>query len=105
MYKKKIRQTFCFYFHFLFLFFGPKNDNAGSVDMFAEYGIKNILRGKRTSVKIRPSLKMRFKISTFCTNFVFLHSKNFKFLHCLGLTDMLSANQNAEIFACIPFNL
>ena len=40
-------------------------------------------------------------ISTFCTTFVFLHSKNFDFLHCLGLIDMLSANQNAEIFVCI----
>ena len=40
-------------------------------------------------------------ISTFCTNFVFLHSKNFKFLHCLGLIDMLSANQHGEIFSCI----
>ena len=42
-----------------------------------------------------------FLISSFCTNFVFLHSKNFKFLHCLGLIDMLSANQNAEIFVCV----
>ena len=40
-------------------------------------------------------------ISTFWTNVVFLHSKNFKFLHCLGLIDMLSANQHGEIFACI----
>ena len=39
-----------------------------------------------------------FLISTLCTNFVFLHSKNFKFLHCLGLIDMLSANQHGEIF-------
>ena len=39
-------------------------------------------------------------ISTFCTNFVFLHSKKFKFLHCLGLIDMLAANENAEIFVC-----
>ena len=39
-------------------------------------------------------------ISTSCTNFFFLHSKKFKFLHCLGLIDMLSANQNAEIFVC-----
>ena len=52
-------------------------------------------------------------------NFNFLHSKNFTFLHCLGLIDMLSANQNGEIFsnillvdkwrntnhsaACVPF--
>ena len=43
-----------------------------------------------------------FLISTFCTNFVFLHSKkNFKFLHCLGLIDLLSTSQNAEIFVCI----
>ena len=42
-----------------------------------------------------------FLISTFYTDFVFLHSKNFKFLHCLGLIDMLSANKNAEIFVCI----
>ena len=34
-------------------------------------------------------------------NFVFLHSKNFKFLHCLGLIDILSANQHGEIFSCI----
>ena len=52
-------------------------------------------------------------ISSFCTqfqlsalifllaSFVFLHSKNFKFLHCLGLIDMLSANQHGEIFSCI----
>jgi len=26
---------------------------------------------------------------------------NFNFLHCLGLIDVLSANQHAEIFACI----
>lgn len=43
-------------------------------------------------------------ISTFCTNFVFLHSKNFTFLHCLGLIDILSANQNAEIYVCILLN-
>ena len=42
-----------------------------------------------------------FLISTFRTNFVFLRSKNFKFLHCLGLIDMLSANRNAEIFVSI----
>ena len=34
-------------------------------------------------------------------NFNFLHSKNFKFLHCLGLIDMLSANKNGDIFSCI----
>ena len=46
-------------------------------------------------------------------NFKFLHSTssfviqfqlfalNFNFLHCLGLIDMLSANQHGEIFACI----
>ena len=52
-----------------------------------------------------PVNQFKFKflhlISTFCTNFVFLHSKNFKFLHCLGLIDMLSANQNGEIFSYI----
>ena len=47
------------------------------------------------------NFKFLHSISTFCTNFVFLHSKNFKFLHCLGLIDMLSANQHGEIFACI----
>ena len=31
----------------------------------------------------------------------FLHSKDFKFLHCLGLIALLSANQNREIFSCI----
>ena len=41
-------------------------------------------------------------ISTSWTNFFFLHSKKFKFLHCLELIDMLSANQNAEkMFECI----
>ena len=47
------------------------------------------------------NFKFLHSISTFCTNFVFLHSKNFKFLHCLGLIDMLSANQHGETFACI----
>ena len=42
--------------------------------------------------------KFLHSISTFCTNFVFVHSKNFKFVHCLGLIDMLSANQLGEIF-------
>ena len=43
------------------------------------------------------NFKFLHSISTFCTNFVFLHSKNFKFLHCLGLIDVLSANQHGEI--------
>ena len=47
------------------------------------------------------NFKFLHSISTFCSNFVFLHSKNFKFLHCLGLIDMLSANQHGEIFSCI----
>ena len=34
-------------------------------------------------------------ISSFCTQ------KILKFLHCLGLIDMLSANQHGEIFSCI----
>ena len=42
-----------------------------------------------------------FLISTFCTNFVFLHAKPFEFLHCLGLIDTLCAYQNAETFVCI----
>ena len=46
-----------------------------------------------------------FLISTLCTNFVFLHSKNFKFLHCLGLIDMLPANQNGEFFSCILLDM
>ena len=46
-----------------------------------------------------------FNLNTFCTNFVFLHSKNFKFSHCLGLIDMLSVSQNAEIFLCILLHL
>ena len=45
--------------------------------------------------------KFLHSISTFCTNFVFLHSKNVKFLHCLGLIDMLSANQHGEILSRI----
>ena len=36
------------------------------------------------------NFKFLHSISTFCTNFVFLHSKNFKVLHCLGLIDVLS---------------
>ena len=47
------------------------------------------------------NFKFLHSISTFCTNFACLHSINFKFLHCLGLIDMLSANQHGEIFACI----
>ena len=34
-------------------------------------------------------------ISSFCTQFYF------NFLHCLGLIDVLSANERAEIFACV----
>ncbi len=45
-----------------------------------------------------------FPINQF--NFNFLHSfqlftLNFNFLHCLGLIDVLSANEHAEIFVCI----
>ena len=39
-------------------------------------------------------------ISTFCTQFQ-LFALNFNFLHCLGLIDVFSANEHAEIFACI----
>ena len=39
-------------------------------------------------------------ISSFCTQFQ-LFALNFSFLHCLGLIDMLSANQHGKIFACI----
>ena len=39
-------------------------------------------------------------ISSFCTQFQ-LFAFNFNFLHCLGLIDMLSANQRGEISACI----
>ena len=39
-------------------------------------------------------------ISTFCTQFQFF-ALNFNFLHCLGLIDVLSANQHDESFACI----
>ena len=35
----------------------------------------------------------------------FLHSKDFKFLHCLGLIALLSVNQNREIFSCISLYL
>ena len=45
--------------------------------------------------------KFLHSISTFCTNILFLHSKNFKFLHCLELIDIFSANQNGKIFSCI----
>ena len=47
------------------------------------------------------NFKFLHSISTLCTNFIFLHSKNFKFLHCLGLIDLLSGNQHGEIFSCI----
>ena len=47
------------------------------------------------------NFKFLHTISTFCTNFVFLYSKHFTFLHCLGLIDMLSANQHGDIFSCI----
>ena len=41
-------------------------------------------------------------ISTFCTVSQFhLFALNFNFLHCLGLIDVLSANELAEIFACV----
>ena len=52
-------------------------------------------------VTVFKSICQSSLIATFCTNFVFLHSKKFKFLHCLGGIDMLSADQNAEIFVCI----
>ena len=39
-------------------------------------------------------------ISTFYTQF-HLFALNFNFLHCLGLIDVLSANELAEIFACV----
>ena len=39
-------------------------------------------------------------ISTFCTQF-HLYALNFNFLHCLGLIDVLSANELAEMFACV----
>ena len=44
-----------------------------------------------------PSINL---ISTFCTQF-HLFALNFNFLHCLGLIDVLSANELAEIFACV----
>ena len=44
------------------------------------------------------NFKFLHLISTFCTNFVFLHSKNFK---VLGLPYMLSGNQHREIFSSI----
>ena len=48
------------------------------------------------------NFKFLHSISTFWTNFVFLHAlKKFQFLHCLGLIDMLSDNQHGEIFSCI----
>ena len=47
------------------------------------------------------NFKFLHSISTSCTNSVFLHSKSFKFFHCLGLIDMLSTNEHGEIFSCI----
>ena len=40
-------------------------------------------------------------ISTFCNQFQLSALKNFNFLDCLGLIDALSANERAEIIACI----
>ena len=40
-------------------------------------------------------------ISTFCTQFQLFALKNFNFLDCLGLIDAFSANERAEIIACI----
>ena len=34
-----------------------------------------------------------------------LFALNFNFLHCLGLINMLSANQHGEIFVCILLRL
>ena len=42
-----------------------------------------------------PQFQLSALISSFCTQ------KNFKFLHRLGLIDILSANQHGEIFLCI----
>ena len=40
-------------------------------------------------------------VSTFCTQFVLFALKSFNFLDCLGLIDVFSANERAEIIACI----
>ena len=40
-------------------------------------------------------------ISTFCTQFQLFALKNVNFLDCLGLIDAFSANERAEIIACI----
>ena len=65
------------------------------VDMFAKYRSKISSEEKKTSVKIKQSFRVHFKISNFCANFVFLHQEKFQFLQYLGFIDMLSANQNA----------
>ena len=51
-------------------------------------------------VQINSKLNEKNRMITY-TYFVFLHSKNFNFLHCLGLIYMLSANQHGEIFSYI----
>ena len=40
-------------------------------------------------------------ISNFCTQFQLFALKNFNFLDCLGLIDVFSANERAEIIVCI----
>ena len=80
---------------------GPRNDNAGLLTCLRNTDQKYPLRKKKTSVKIKQSFRVHFKISHFCANFVFLHQEKFQFLQYLGLIDMLSANQNAGIFVCI----
>ena len=33
--------------------------------------------------------------------YFYFFALNFNFLHCLGLTDELSTNKHAEMFACV----
>ena len=54
----------------------------------------------------RPLTRLRLAINLIplsALNFDFLHRRNVNFLHCLGITDVLSANERAEIFACLYY--
>ena len=71
--------------------------NLWSLKMFMSAHLLQIAREKSFDYLLIVYIQ-KFKFFSF--NFNFLHS-NFNFLHCLGLIDMLSANQHGESFACI----
>ena len=56
----------------------------------------------------RPLTRLRMAINLIplsALNFDFLHLNNFNFLHCLGITDVLSANELAGIFARLHYQV